>query len=75
MKKNNMTKKCFGLSKKTFFKGLIILSSAIPLNATLLKCISATNQERKVRTEIVNVNSNDPVFCLFSINTSKCCSS
>ena len=31
-----------------------------------------TNQERKVRPEIVNVNSNEPVFCPFSIKTSKC---
>ena len=34
-----------------------------------------TNQERKVRPEIVNVNSNEPVFCPFSIKTSKCSSS
>ena len=31
-----------------------------------------TNQECKVRTEIVNVNSNEPVFYPFSIKTSKC---
>ena len=30
------------------------------------------NQECKVRTEIVNVNSNDPIFYPFSIRTSKC---
>ena len=65
----------FWFIKKTFFIGLIILSNVFPLNATLLKCISVTNQERKVRTKIVNVNSDDPVFCIFSINTSKCCSS
>ena len=65
----------FWFIKKTFFIGLIILSNVFLLNATLLKCISVTNQERKVRTEIVNVNSDDPVFCIFSINTSKCCSS
>ena len=34
-----------------------------------------TNQERKVRPEIANVNSNEPVFCPFSIKTSKCSSS
>ena len=65
----------FWFIKKTFLIGLIILSNVFPLNATLLKCISVTNQERKVRTEIVNVKSDDPVFCIFSINTSKCCSS
>ena len=30
------------------------------------------NQECKVRPEIINVNSNEPIFCLFSIKTSKC---
>ena len=31
-----------------------------------------TNKECKVRPEIVNVNSNQPVFNHFSIKTSKC---
>ena len=30
-----------------------------------------TNQERKVKPEIVNVNSDEPAFYLFSIKTSK----
>ena len=30
------------------------------------------NQECKVRPEIINVNSNEPVFYPFSIKTSKC---
>ena len=30
------------------------------------------NQECKVRPEIVNVNSDEPVFYSFSIKTSKC---
>ena len=30
------------------------------------------NQECKVRPEIVNVNSNEPLFYPFSIKTSKC---
>ena len=30
------------------------------------------NQECKVRPEIVNVNSNEPIFYPFSIRTSKC---
>ena len=30
------------------------------------------NQERKVRPETVNVNSNEPLFYPFSIKTSKC---
>ena len=31
-----------------------------------------TNQECKLRPEIVNVNSDEPVFYPFSIKTSKC---
>ena len=31
-----------------------------------------TNKECKVRPEIVNVNSNEPVFYPFNIKTSKC---
>ena len=30
------------------------------------------NQERKVRPQIVNVDSDEPVFYPFSIKTSKC---
>ena len=30
------------------------------------------NQECKLRPQIVSVNSNEPVFFLFSIKTSKC---
>ena len=37
-----------------------------------LECVSMNNQECKVRTEIVNDNSNEPLFYRFSIKTSKC---
>ena len=37
-----------------------------------LECVSMNNQECKVRPEIVNVNSNNPVFFPFSIRASKC---
>ena len=40
-----------------------------------LKCISRTNHECKVRPQIVNVNSNEPVFYPFSIKTSRSSSS
>ena len=36
-----------------------------------LECVSINNQECKVRREIVNVNSNEPVLFPFSIRTSK----
>ena len=45
-----------------FFTGLTVLSSVNLLTITPLRCISTTNQEGKVRPEIVNVNSDEPIF-------------
>ena len=41
----------------------------------LFKLHSMKNQDCKVRPEIINVNSNEPVFYPFSFKTSKCSSS
>ena len=41
-------------------------------NVNPLQCISLKNQEGKVRPEIVNINSDDPIFYPCSIKTSKC---
>ena len=57
----------FEFIKEAFFPGLLILSSVNSLSATPLKCVSMTNQECKVRSENVNVNSHEPVFYPFSI--------
>ena len=62
--------KVFRFVKKVFFIGLTILSNFT--NVIPLSCISMKNQECKVRPEIINVNSNEPVFYPFSIKTSKC---
>ena len=40
-----------------------------------MSCISANNQACKVRPEVINLNSNEPVFYPFSITTNKCSSS
>ena len=61
-----------GFIKKCFFIGLAFLTSVNSLNAIPLSCISMNNQECKVRSQIVNVNGDDPVFFPFSIKTSKC---
>ena len=58
-----------GFIKKCFFTGLAFLSSLA--NVNLLSCISMNNQKCKVRPEIVNVKSNEPIFFPFSIKTSK----
>ena len=54
-----------------FFIGLTILSDFTNVNS-LLNCISMKNQDCKVRPEIINVNSNEPIFHRFGIKTSKC---
>ena len=53
-----------------FLVGSAILSTLMAV--TSLSCISMTNKECKVRPEIINVNSDEPVFYPFSIKTSKC---
>ena len=65
--------KIFVFIKKIFLTGLVFLSSLVSI--TLLSCISMNNQVCKVRPEIINVNSNEPVFYPFSIKTNKCSSS
>ena len=66
--------KIFIFFKKVFFIGLTILSNftnVIPLNAIPLNCISMKNQECKTRPQVVNVNSNNPIFYPFSIKMSR----
>ena len=37
-----------------------------------LESISMNNQERKIRPEIINTNSNDPLFYNYSVKIDKC---
>ena len=60
----------FWFIKKSLFAGLAILSTLTGVNP--LSFISMTNKECKVRPEIINVNSDEPVVYPFSIKTSKC---
>ena len=32
------------------------------LNVNSSECVSMNNQERKIRSEIINVNTNEPMF-------------
>ena len=54
--------------KKVFFLGLTILSNF----TNALDCISMKNRECKVRSEIISINSNNPMFYPFSIKVNKC---
>ena len=60
----------FVFIKKIFYIGFFFLSGLV--SATSLSCISMKNQECKVRPEIINVNSIEPIFYPFSIKASKC---
>ena len=53
-----------------FISTLIFFGGLSSVN--LLECVSMNNQECKVTPEIVNVNSNEPLFYPFSIRASKC---
>ena len=63
MSKDNSCKstyvKIFVFIKKIFYIGSLFLSSLV--STTPLSCISIKNQECKVRPEIINVNSNNPI--------------
>ena len=61
----------FGIIKECFFASMMFFGCNLP-SVNSLKCISMNNQECKVRPQIVNVNSDEPVFYPFSIKTSKC---
>ena len=56
----------FKFIKKASFLGLTILSDFTNVNS-LLNCISMKNLKCKVRSEIININSNKLVFYPSSI--------
>ena len=60
--------KIFSFVKKVFVLGLTILSNI----TNALECISMNNQECKVRPEIVNINSDNPIFYPFSVKVNRC---
>ena len=51
-----------GLLQSAFFTGLTFLSTLTSVNSSSF--ISMNNQECKIRPQIINVNSEEPVFFL-----------
>ena len=45
------------------------------LNVNPLKCVSMNNEKCKIRPQIININSNEPLFYPYSIEVNKCCGS
>ena len=59
----------FSLVKKVFVLGSTVLSRSI---TGALNCVLMNNQECKVRPEIVDVSSNNPIFFPFSFKVNRC---
>ena len=60
--------KIFSFVKKVFVLGLAVLSNI----TNALECISMKKQECKVRPEIGDINSNNPIFYPFSVKINRC---
>ena len=54
-----------------FFTAMMFFSSSV-LSVNPLKCFPMNNQECKVRPEVININSNEPLFYPYSVKISKC---
>ena len=61
----------FWIHKKCFFTAMAFFSCNI-FNVNYLKCVSMNNQECKIRPEISNLNTNEPLFYPYSIKINKC---
>ena len=61
----------FGFIKKCFFTAIIFVSCNV-LNVNSLECISMNNQECKIRPGIIMLNTNEPIFYLYSIKINRC---
>ena len=62
--------KMFEFIKQIFISTMIFFGNLSNVNP--LECISIKNQECKVRPEIVDINSNNPIFYPFRIKVNKC---
>ena len=61
----------FGFIKKVFVAAMAFINFNLS-NVNSLEYISMNNQECKIRPEVINVNTNNPVIYPHSIKTNKC---
>ena len=54
------------------FVSAMVFFSCNVLNVNPLKCVSMNNQECRARPEVININSNEPLFYRYSILVNKC---
>ena len=59
----------FRFIKKCFFAAMTFFSLS---NVNSLECVSMDNQECKIRTEIINLNTDEPMFYPYSIKINRC---
>ena len=56
----------FGFIKKYFFTRMIFFGCNV-LSVNPLECVSMNNEECEIRTKIIDINNNEPLFYLYSI--------
>ena len=61
----------FGFIKKVFFTEITFFSYNV-LKVNSLECVSMNNQKLKARTEIINLDTNEPMFYPYSIKINRC---
>ena len=61
----------FRCIKNVFFTAMTF-SSFNPLSVNSLDCVSMSNQESKIKTKIIDVNNNEPLFHPFRVKVNKC---
>ena len=54
-----------------FFTAMTFFNCNV-FNVNSLKCVSMNNQDCKIRPEIINLNTNEPLFYRYSIKINKC---
>ena len=59
----------FGFTKNVFVVSMTFLGCNV-LNVNPLKCVSMNNQECKVRPEVININSNNFITFILSLQYS-----
>ena len=60
-----------GIIKKFFIAAVTFVGSDALISSNLLKCVSMSNQECRIRPTMVNINSNEPLFYLDSLLVTK----
>ena len=61
----------FGFIKKCFFTAITFINFNLS-SVNSLECVSMNNQECKIRTDIVNLNTNEHIFHPYSIKINRC---